>query len=125
MTKVRILISFFTLLIIGSLVTMVSLYARGYRFNIETLRFTPNGLLVIKSDPDGAQVFINAELETATNATIPLPPGTYDVRLVKEGYLPWEKRLTIVKEILTEANASLFKAAPSLSSLTSPSTSPT
>ena len=118
MTKIRVLIFLLTIIIVGSLGTIISLYARGYRFDVKTFRFEPNGLLVIKSDPDGAQVFINTELKTATNTTIPLPPDTYDVEIRKEGYLSWKKRLVIEKEIVTEANASLFKAVPSLSAVT-------
>lgn len=118
MTKIRVFIFLLTIVIVGGFGAIISLYARGYRFDLKTLRFAPNGLLVVKSEPDGAQVFVDAELETATNATIPLPPGTYDVEIRKEGYFPWKKRLVIEKEIVTEANASLFKAVPSLSAVT-------
>lgn len=118
MTKIRVFIFFLTVVIVGSFGTIISLYARGYRFDLKTLRFAPNGLLVVKSEPDGAQILVNTELKTATNATIPLPPGTYDVEIRKEGYFPWKKRLLIEKEIVTEADASLFKAVPSLSAVT-------
>ncbi len=118
MTKIRVFIFLLTIVVVGSLGTIISLYARGYRFDVKTFRFEPNGLFVVKSDPDGAQVFINTELKTATNATVPLPPDTYDVEIRKEGYLSWKKRLVIEKEIVTEANASLFKAVPSLSAVT-------
>jgi len=118
MTKIRVFIFLLTIVVVAGLGLIASLYARGYRFDVETLRFVPNGLLVVKSNPDGAQVFIDAELKTATNATIPLPPGTYDVEIRKEGYFPWKKRLVIEKEIVTEADASLFKTVPSLSAIT-------
>ncbi|MEK7112792.1 MAG: PEGA domain-containing protein, partial [Patescibacteria group bacterium] len=75
-------------------------------------------LLVVKSDPSGAQVFINGELKTATDTTVSLPPGTYDVSIRKEGFHAWNKRLLIEKEVVTEANVSLFRVAPSLSSVT-------
>jgi hypothetical protein len=123
MTKIRILIFLSTFAFVSILGTMIFFYARGYRFDTEKLRFTPNGLLVIKSDPDGAQVFINGELKTATNDSLTLPPGTYDVSIRKEGYLPWTKRLVIEKEIVTQANASLFKSVPSLTPLTFSGTS--
>jgi WD40 repeat protein len=85
--------------------------------------------LVTKSDPDGAQVFVNEELKTATDATISLSPGTYDISIRKGGYHTWNKRLVIEKEIVTEASASLFRIAPSLSPITfsgavNPSVSP-
>jgi hypothetical protein len=118
MTRTRIFVFLSTVFIVLSIGIVLSLYARGYRFDSDTTKFTPNGLLVIKSDPDGAQVFVNGELQTATNATIPLPPATYDVSVLKEGYITWNKRLVIENEIVTESTAHLFKSAPSLSSIT-------
>lgn len=118
MAKVRIIVFLITIVVVGTVLYVASLYARGYRFNSQTLKFTPNGLLIIKSVPDGAQLFINGEFKTATNTTLPLPPGTYDVRVEKEGFWTWSKRMTIDKEIVTEATAHLFKIAPSLSAVT-------
>jgi WD40 repeat protein len=118
MTKVRLLFFIITLLVVFVVGSVVFLYARGYRLNSNTGEFSPNGLLVIKSVPDGAQVFINGELKTATNVTLPLEPNTYDISVKKEGYISWNKRLTIDKEIVTEATAHLFKSVPSLSAIT-------
>jgi hypothetical protein len=118
MIKIRSLLFLLTLIVVITIGTFVFYYARGYRFDTEEFRFIPNGLLVTKSNPDGAQVFINGELKTATNANIFLPPGTYDVSIRKEGYIPWNKRLTVEKEIVTEADADLFRAVPSLSAVT-------
>lgn len=118
MTKLRVLLTLLTLIIVGGLGLLISLYARGYRFDIKTFKFAPSGLLLVKSDPSGAQVFINGELEAATDSTISLSPGTYDVSFKKEGYYAWNKRLQIDKEVVTEANANLFRIAPSLSAVT-------
>ena len=112
MTKTRVLFFVATIIIVGLAELYFSLYARGYRFDLKTLRFQPNGILVIKSEPDGASVFINNELKTATNATLSLSPGTYDVEVKKDGFFTWYKRLTIEKEVVTQASASLFKNVP-------------
>lgn len=96
----------------------ISLYARGYSFDLKNKQLSPTGILVIKSVPDGAEVFIDGELEIATNDSIKLAPGTYDINVRKEGYHPWDKRLTFEKEEVTEATAHLFKSAPSLSAIT-------
>jgi len=66
MTKFRVLFFLSTIVIVGIVGIFVSYYARGYRLNLKTLKFQPNGILVIKSDPDGASVIINNELKTAT-----------------------------------------------------------
>lgn len=118
MTRIRIIITITTILVVGTLVTLLSLYARGYRFNPQKLKFNPNGIFVVKSVPDGAQIFLNGELKTATNATIRLSPGTYDVSIRKDGFLEWGKRIVIEKEVVTEITAHLFKSALSLSSIT-------
>ncbi|KKQ93011.1 hypothetical protein A2865_01165 [Candidatus Woesebacteria bacterium RIFCSPHIGHO2_01_FULL_39_17] len=118
MTKIRLLVLLATFLFVGSIGTLVFLYARGFRFNQKTGKVSQNGILVIKSHPDGAQVFINGELKTGTNATVPLAPNTYDVSVRKDGYITWEKRLLIEKEVVIEATAHLFKMAPSLSAVT-------
>ena len=97
------------------------LYARGYRFGINDdnkITVSPKGLLVANSDPNGAQVFIDGELKTATNSTMSLAPGTYDVIIKKDGFLGWQKRLTIEKETVTQIDAYLIPSAPSLTSLT-------
>ena len=118
MAKVRVLVFLITLIVVGFVGTFASYYARGYKLDLKTLKFQPNGILVIKSEPDGASVYINGDLKTATNATISLSPGVYDVSVKKDGYFSWYKRLTITKEVVTQATISLFINAPSLSPLT-------
>jgi len=125
MTKTRVLILLSTLLVVGIFGYFAILLARGYRFDIKTLKFNPNGIIVIKSDPTGAQIFVDGNLKGATDSNISLAPGTYDVNIKKEGYLPWYKRLTVEKEIVTVANLSLFKPTPALVPITfSGATSP-
>lgn len=85
---------------------------------LKSLKFQPNGILVIQSEPTGASVYIDGELRTATNATLSVSPGIYDVEVKKDGYFTWYKRLTIEKEIVTQATVSLFKNVPSLSPIT-------
>jgi hypothetical protein len=116
--KIRLLLFVITILVVGTVGIFASFYARGYRFNFKTFTFMPNGILVIKSEPDGASVYINGELKTATNVTYSLPPGSYDVEVKKDGYFSWYKRLTIDKEIVTSVNISLFRQVPSLSPAT-------
>jgi hypothetical protein len=119
MAKIRVFLFLITLVIVGGVGLFASYYARGYRLNLKTFQFQPNGILVIKSEPDGASVYINGELKTATNATMSLLPGTYDIEIKKDGFFTWYKRLTIEKEIVTQTTASLFKNVPSLSPVTS------
>jgi len=116
--KVRGVILAATIIIVSVGLIVLSYVARGYRFDMETFKFIPSGLFVVKSDPDGAQLFVNGELKTATNASISLSPGIYNIVLRKEGYISWEKRIEIQKEVVTQIDAMLFRSAPSLSALT-------
>jgi hypothetical protein len=108
------------LIVVGALTYVVSLFIRGYRPDLQKpgLGFMPTGLLVANSDPKGASVYIDEKLATATDDTLNLPPETYHIRIKKDGYLPWEKTLLIKKEVVTQANATLFKSTPDLSPLT-------
>ena len=129
MKRIRVLIFLSTVLVVGVVGIIASYIARGYTIDKNTLQLSPQGLLVANSDPTGAQVIVNGNLKTATNATISLAPGIFDVTIKKEGFLPWNKRLTIDKEIVTQVDVSLFSSAPSLSAITfsgafSPSVSP-
>ncbi len=76
------------------------------------------GLLAANSFPTGAEVHIDDKLVTASDDTIYLEPGHYDIEIIKDGYAPWKKRVMIEKELVTQTNAQLFPLAPSLSTLT-------
>jgi len=119
MTKIRLIILSITTILVIAGGIVASFYARGYRFNKTNLKFEPNGILVVKSDPTGAEVYINGDFEATTETkAISLSPGNYDISVKKEGYITWSKRLSIEKEVVTETNVSLFKSVPSLSPVT-------
>jgi hypothetical protein len=105
-------------LIIGTIIAV--LFGRGYGLNLNGNGpiLSGTGLLVATSSPDGAQVIINGHLTTATDNTINLAPGDYAVKIFKEGYFPWEKKITVKKEVVSKADALLFPTAPQLASIT-------
>ena len=109
-----------TVLLLLLATTAVIFYGRGYRpgFDNGRLNVAGTGLLVATSRPDGASVFINGNLTTATDNTINLPPGEYTIKIFKDGYFPWEKKLKVQKEVVTKADALLFPSAPKLESIT-------
>jgi hypothetical protein len=107
MTKMRVAILILTFLVVGIGGYIALMYARGYRINPENGALTPHGLLAAKSNPDGAQIFINNELKGATNTTFSLPPEKYEVEIRKEGYKTWSKTISLNKEEVSEINASL------------------
>lgn len=98
----------------------ISLLARGYRFNYKNGPIlSATGILSATSGPKPASVYINGRLVTATDDTLYLPPGDdYQVKISKDGYLPWEKMIKIKKEVVYQTNAELFRTAPDLKSIT-------
>lgn len=119
--KKQILITLFILLFLGIGTTIAILYGKGYRFDFTGSKsiLKGTGLLVATSTPDGASVFVNDHLTTATNNTINLAPGDYAIRIEKEGYFPWKKTIHVQEEIVSKAEATLFPTAPKLESITS------
>jgi hypothetical protein len=115
----RALITFIAFILIAAGSWIAIRFAKGYRPNLSEKTIAATGLLVANSSPNGASVYLNDKLNTATNNTLNLPPGDYLVKIIKDGYLPWQKELIIKKELVTQANAELFKNAPDLQSLTS------
>lgn len=120
MTKWRLIMFVLTIFVVSFVGTFAILYARGYRLGVKenNLEISPRGLLVANSDPNGAQVIVNGELKTATNATLSLSPGEYTVIVKKEGFIPWQKQITIRQEEVTQIDVFLIQSAPSLTPLT-------
>ncbi len=113
--------------IIGT--TLLSLYASGYKFNLKRpINFNrllvKTGMLALDSSPKGAMIFIDGELETdaswrpwkkkylTTPAKIKnLLPGDYEIRFEKEGYWPFERKISIYSGQTTFLeDISLFKS---------------
>ncbi len=117
--RYRALIVISTLFIVVIISTyFVSLLVRGYRPDLKNQTLMPTGILVANSIPEGASVFINDKLVTATDDTLNLLPKEYQIRIEKEGYFPWEKNINIEKEIVKQTNTFLFKSVPDLKPLT-------
>jgi len=107
---------FLITLIVG--ITFAIKYAKGYRPSFSKRTLEGTGLLAANSTPKGATVFINNKLTTATDDTLNLPPGEYQVKIAKDGYISWEKTLKLEPELVTQTNARLFPSVPNLKPLT-------
>lgn len=112
-------------LLVLLLITLVAIgaiaYGRGYRITKDEAGrniVAGTGLLVLTSVPDGARAFVDGKLITATDNTVNLKPGMYNVKIEKDGYFAWEKSVEILNERVTETNALLFPKAPQLTNLT-------
>lgn len=98
---------------------IISLLARGYQFSLKNgLTLNPTGIISAVSKPKGAAVFIDDKLVTATDDTINLTPGVYKLKINKDGFLPWEKEVTVKPETVYQADIQLFSSAPNLKPIT-------
>lgn len=93
--------------------------AKGYRYQPETGTFSGTGIISVSSIPDQASVYLDSHLTTATDDNITsLPPKTYKVRIVKEGYIPWEKDIEVREGLVSEIKATLFRSIPTIYPIT-------
>ena len=71
--------------------------ALGYKFNPRTFKFTKSGLIVIKTQPPGADIYLeNMLLNEKTPHTInELLPGSYNIRLELERHYPWFNQVAV------------------------------
>lgn len=115
----RIVISLTVFLAIAGLTIGVIAWSRGYRINVGQKTLTATGILSTSSSPDKASIFIDGKLISATNASLSLAPNWYSVKISKEGYQPWEKKVRVQGEVVTQIDALLLPANPSLRNLTS------
>ncbi len=114
----RIIPPIFITLILIVISTGIIFYGRGYRADLKNKTLESKGLLVANSQPNGAQIFINDKLTSATNTTINLDPDWYNVKFIKEGYTTWQKKIRMQGEVVTKIDAILFPINPALSPLT-------
>jgi len=100
--------------------TAVILYGKGYNFNFGSgkIEVVGTGLLAVTSEPDGAGIYINNHLTSATNNSINLAPGEYDVKVSKSGYSTWRKKIKIEKEVVSSVYAFLIPTASRLDNIT-------
>lgn len=107
------------LFLLAATITVI-LYGKGYNisFGNGKIGILGTGLLAATSQPDGAGIYINSHLTSATNNTVSLPPGEYQIKIVKSGYFPWQKKIKIEKEVVSSAYALLIPTAPKLNNIT-------
>jgi len=116
--RTRLIIFFSTIILISAVAFLVIKIAQGYRPDLSARTLRPTGLLVATSVPDGAQLWLDGKLKSATNTTLNLPPDKYTVEIKKDGFSSWKKELIIKKELVAKTDAYLFPTYPDLKALT-------
>jgi dipeptidyl aminopeptidase/acylaminoacyl peptidase len=120
-TRRQVIVSALVFLLLISATAGVILYGKGYRIFVQEgePKVTKTGILNLNSNPDGAAVFVNDRPNptTSTNDKLDLTPGKYKIKIAKDGYHDWQKDFDIQREVVANANATLFPKAPTLQSI--------
>ncbi len=126
----RFIITIITLIAIAFFGGVAIFFAKGYSISTKEKRIVGTGILAVSSEPDAASVYLDGHLTTATNANInSLAPKSYSVKVIKDGFIPWERAVEIKEGLVTDLKITLFPAIPTIypltfSGVTSPSLSP-
>lgn len=124
MTKSRLAIRFvgYLFLVILFLICgfIVIAYATGYKIDLKTRDITQTAIIDVQTDVRDASIFINDELRDTGRATIRnVEPGIYDVKVLRDGYHSWEKRITVTAgEAAVLNDVVLFKTNPKVTNFT-------
>ncbi len=95
------------------------LYAKGYSYNRQSRSLEKTGMIIAKSVPDGARVYLNGQLTQATNANLTgLTAGLYSLRLEKDGFSTFQKEVPVKEELATTVEVVLIPLNPELRPLT-------
>jgi len=81
----------------------IVLYSLGYSFDWQEKKIVLTGGLYVKSIPKKATIYINDKPKKETPAFIKrLSPKYYQIKVAKEGFYEWHKKLKIESKLVTE-----------------------
>lgn len=108
MTKTTKRIAFYSAVVVFlALSYIISLYAQGYRYNFTERRFVRTGAIYLKTNTE-ADVFLNNKLVGSTtfigNSYLinNLLPGVYEVKLSKNNFSQWQKKILVEEGLVNE-----------------------
>ncbi len=82
---------------------------KGYFFDFKTRQLAGGGLILLDSKPNGASVSLNGKsLNKSTPVRLPLRDGSYDLKLTKDGFRSWQKKLIVNTSEVTAAQYPLL-----------------
>ncbi|OGY44658.1 MAG: hypothetical protein A3B89_04215 [Candidatus Buchananbacteria bacterium RIFCSPHIGHO2_02_FULL_40_13] len=85
---------------------LVVLYSEGYRYNLKRGKIQKTGILIISSLPKKADIYLNGKVVIGDQTPARLEkllPADYEIKIAKEGYYDWTKKLQIFENSTTFA----------------------
>lgn len=103
------------LVIYGGFVVISALlvgFASGMAVNLKAKRIEVMGGMEIAFEPKDATLFVNSELKSKKTpySAVNIKPGTYKVKVSKDGYRSWEHRVLVTPGQVTQVKARLFRS---------------
>lgn len=94
--RIMLLLGYVLIAIAITFATLVLLY-HAYGFGIgKDGSVIQNGLAFFSSQPAPANIYLNNDLKNVkTNTRLVLPAGLYDVKLTRDGYHPWQRKIEL------------------------------
>lgn len=95
--KVRSLLFYLSLILFFTGLPFILLFALGYKFDPHTFKLVKTGLVYLKTQPDGAAIYLNNKLIPAkTPSSIQeLLPGPYKITLELARHYPWKGEVSV------------------------------
>ncbi len=118
--KVRAFLFYLSVFIFLAGLPFILSFALGYKFDRRNFKFSKTGLIVIKTQPQGASIYFDKKLiNDKTPATLnELLPGTYNMRLELERYYPWHDDINVEAGKVTRLEkVILFPLRPNIKQL--------
>ncbi|PWB38981.1 MAG: hypothetical protein C3F02_01065 [Parcubacteria group bacterium] len=86
------------ILIFSVLAPIFIAYSLGYRYRFDTNMVEKNGAFYIKSYPGGADIYLDGQpsRHRTPDQITEIRPGSYLVTIIKEAFVPWQKKLKVL-----------------------------
>jgi hypothetical protein len=115
--RIRAVLFYLSLVIFFAGLPYILSFSLGYKFNPRTFKFTQTGLISVKTQPQGARIYLDSNLiSEKTPATLEeLLPGYYSVRLELEGHYPWMAQVNVEpRKVARLEKVILFPVRPNI-----------
>ena len=96
------------LAVIGGTI-LIYFYSNGWRLDPFKQEFIKTGVLTVESNPSSATIFIDGQERGRTPKSINLPIGNYSISVERDGYITWNKEITVKEEKSTPVFPWLIK----------------
>jgi len=95
--KARSFLFYLSLFIFFGGLPFILSFALGYKFNAQTLKFVKTGLIYIKTQPEGARIYLDGKLipDKSPASIQELLPGVYKITLLLPKYYPWKSEVDV------------------------------